>query len=142
MTTIIMVIGIVLGVVVGILLPTIPYTASKFLAIAIVAALDSVLGGAASRINKKFNAGVFVSGFFINAILAILLTYLGERLNVDIYLATIIVFVGRIFNNLGIIRRHYITIVTEKMGKKNEDNNKEEYTEKVEEKSEKDEVKE
>ena len=104
MTTIIMILGIVLGVVVGIALPTIPYTASKFLAIAIVAALDSVLGGAASRINKKFNAGVFVSGFFINAILAILLTYLGERLNVDIYLAAIIVFVGRIFNNLGIIR--------------------------------------
>ena len=119
MTTIIMIIGIVLGVVVGIALPTIPYTASKFLAIAIVAALDSVLGGAASKINKKFNAGVFVSGFFINAILAILLTYLGERLNVDIYLATIIVFVGRIFNNLGIIRRHYITIVSEKMSKQN-----------------------
>lgn len=130
MTTIIMIIGIVLGVVVGVLLPTIPYTASKFLAIAIVAALDSVLGGAASRINKKFNAGVFVSGFFINAILAILLTYLGERLNVDIYLATIIVFVGRIFNNLGIIRRHYITIASEKMSKK--DKKKAEYTEKSE----------
>ena len=130
MTTIIMIIGIVLGVVVGVLLPTIPYTASKFLAIAIVAALDSVLGGAASRINKKFNAGVFVSCFFINAILAILLTYLGERLNVDIYLATIIVFVGRIFNNLGIIRRHYITIASEKMSKK--DKKKAEYTEKSE----------
>ena len=103
-TTIIMVLGIILGVIVGIVLPTIPYTVSKFLAIAIVAALDSVLGGLASRINKKFNAGVFVSGFFINAVLAIVLTYFGERLNVDIYLATIIVFVGRIFNNLGIIR--------------------------------------
>ena len=29
-------------------------------------------------------------------------------MNVDIYLAAIIVFVGRMFNNLGIIRRYYI----------------------------------
>ena len=146
MTTIIMILGIVLGVVVGIALPTIPYTASKFLAIAIVAALDSVLGGAASRINKKFNAGVFVSGFFINAILAILLTYLGERLNVDIYLATIIVFVGRIFNNLGIIRRHYITLVSDKMSKHKKKTKTETETEEIKEESkedsEEDEVKE
>ena len=134
-TTIIMVLGIILGVIVGIVLPTIPYTVSKFLAIAIVAALDSVLGGIASRINKKFNAGVFVSGFFINAVLAIVLTYFGERLNVDIYLATIIVFVGRIFNNLGIIRRHYITIISDKMSnKKNQkDEEKPEHKEEIEE---------
>ena len=139
-TTIIMVLGITLGVIVGIVLPTIPYTVSKFLAIAIVAALDSVLGGLASRINKKFNAGVFVSGFFINAVLAIVLTYFGERLNVDIYLATIIVFVGRIFNNLGIIRRHYITIITDKMS--NNKNQKEDEKVEPEHKEEIEEVKE
>ena len=37
-----------------------------------------------------------------------LLTYLGEKLNVDIYLAAVIVFVGRMFTNLSIIRRYYI----------------------------------
>ena len=37
-----------------------------------------------------------------------LLTYLGEKLNVDIYLAAVIVFVGRIFTNMSIIRRYYI----------------------------------
>lgn len=37
-----------------------------------------------------------------------LLTYLGIKLNVDIYLAAIIVFVGRMFTNLSIIRRHYL----------------------------------
>ena len=42
------------------------------------------------------------------AVLAILLTVLGEKLNVDIYLAAIVVFVGRMFTNLAIIRRHYI----------------------------------
>ena len=51
---------------------------------------------------------IFVSGFFGNAILAIILTYLGERLNVDIYLAAIVVFVGRMFTNLSIIRRELV----------------------------------
>jgi small basic protein len=37
-----------------------------------------------------------------------LLTYLGTKLNVDIYLAAIVVFVGRMFINLTIIRKYYI----------------------------------
>ena len=35
-------------------------------------------------------------------------TYLGNKLNVDIYLAAIVVFVGRMFINLTIIRKYYI----------------------------------
>ncbi len=35
-------------------------------------------------------------------ILAILLTILGQKLNVDIYLAAIVVFVGRMYVNLAI----------------------------------------
>ena len=33
---------------------------------------------------------------------------LGQKLNVDIYLAAIVVFVGRMFINLTIIRKYYI----------------------------------
>ena len=98
----------VLGIVLGMNLPTISYSSSGYLAIAIVAALDAVFGGINSLLNKKFDIRIFVSGFFGNAILAMLLTYLGEKLNVDIYLAAVIVFVGRIFTNMSIIRRYYI----------------------------------
>ena len=98
----------VLGIVLGMNLPTISYSYSGYLAIAIVAALDSVFGGINSLLNKKFDIRIFVSGFFGNAILAMLLTYLGEKLIVDIYLAAVIVFVGRIFTNMSIIRRYYI----------------------------------
>ena len=112
------IIGSLLGVVLGFLIPTIPYTASKYLAIAIVAALDSVFGGIASHIKKNFDLKVFVSGFFVNALIAMLLTYLGQKLNVDIYLAAIIVFVGRMFNNLGIIRRYYLSKIPKKISKK------------------------
>ena len=67
-----------------------------------------MFGGLVSSLNKKFDMGIFLSGFFGNAILAMLLAYLGQRLNVDIYLVAIFVFVSRMFNNLGIIRRFYL----------------------------------
>ena len=96
-------IGCILGALIGMNAPMISYTYSSYLAIAIIAALDSVFGGITSVIKK-----IFVTGFFGNAILAILLTILGQKLNVDIYLAAIVVFVGRMFVNLGIIRRYYV----------------------------------
>lgn len=108
------IIGCLIGTAIGFVVPTISYTASNYLAIAIVAALDSVFGGIASNINNRFDLKVFLSGFFVNAILAMLLTFLGQKLNVDIYLAAIIVFVGRMFNNLGIIRRYYLEKIEKK----------------------------
>ena len=114
MIFLIMLIACILGVIVGLNAPMISYTYSSYLAIAIIAALDSVFGGISSVINKKFDMKIFISGFFGNAILAILLTMLGEKLNVDIYLAAIVVFVGRMFVNLGIIRRYYVEKWTEK----------------------------
>lgn len=69
---------------------------------------------------KNFDLKIFISGFFGNAILAILLTILGQKLNVDIYLAAIVVFVWRMFMNLGTIRRYYVEKWTEYI-KKNRD---------------------
>ena len=101
-------IGCVLGAIVGINAPIISYSYSSYLAIAIIAALDSVFGGIAGTLKGEFNFKVFISGFFCNSILSMLLTYLGNKLNVDIYLAAIVVFVGRMFINLTIMRKYYI----------------------------------
>lgn len=102
------IIGCIIGACIGVASPVISYTYSSYLSIAIIAALDTVFGGIASVVNGKFDLKIFLSGFFGNSILSIALTYLGEKLNVDIYLAAIFVFVWRMFNNLGIIRRYYI----------------------------------
>ena len=102
------VVGCVIGALIGMNAPVISYTYSSYLSIAIIAALDTVFGGISAVINRNFDLKIFLSGFFGNAILAIALTYLGERLNVDIYLAAIVVFVGRMFTNLAIIRRYYV----------------------------------
>lgn len=108
MVLIAILVGCILGAVVGINLPIISYSYSSYLAIAIIAALDSVFGGITGVLKGEFDFKVFISGFFCNAILSILLTYLGNKLNVDIYLAAIVVFVGRMFLNLTIIRKYYI----------------------------------
>ena len=102
------VIGCILGAILGMNAPIISYTYSTYLAIAVLAALDSVFGGISSVLKKNFDLKIFLSGFFVNSILSIVLTVLGQKLNVDIYLATIFVFISRMFNNLTIIRRYYV----------------------------------
>lgn len=106
--------GCILGALIGINLPLIPYEYSSYVAISIVAALDSVLGGIYATLKGNFDFKTFVTGFFGNAILSILLTYLGEKLNVDIYIGAIVVFVWRMFNNLTMIRIHYVEKISEK----------------------------
>ena len=88
--------------------PLVPYALTTYVAIAIVAAFDSIIGAWASYAKDTYDLKIFVSGFFVNAIIAIVFTMIGEALNVDIYLAAIFVFVFRIFNNLSIIRRHIL----------------------------------
>ena len=113
-------IGCIIGAIVGMNSPLIPYTVSGYLAIGIMAALDSVFGGIKSVVQKNFDMKIFVSGFSINSITAVLLTYLGNKLNVDIALAAIVVFVGRIFIDLAIIRRYYVEKWTNWLKKRKE----------------------
>ena len=117
MVLIAIIVGCLVGALIGIYAP---YTYSGYLAIAIIAALDSVFGGINSLLKKNFDLKIFVTGFFGNAILSILLTILGQKLNVDIYLAAIVVFVGRMFNNLASIRRYYLEKWTNRKNAKKE----------------------
>ena len=126
-------IGCILGAILGLNAPIISYTYSSYLAIAIIAALDSVFGGISSVIKKNFDLKIFISGFFGNAILAILLTILGQKLNVDIYLAAIVVFVWRMFMNLGTIRTYYVEKWTDMIKKKATSQKKKEETSDVQE---------
>jgi small basic protein len=56
----------------------------------------------------SFDYLIFTSGFFVNMLLAAGLAYMGDRLGVELYLAAVIVFGVRLFNNLGIIRRYLL----------------------------------
>jgi small basic protein len=39
---------------------------------------------------------------------AVILTFIGDRLSLDLYLVALINFGFRIFNNVALIRRHFI----------------------------------
>ncbi len=108
----------ILGCVVGSFMPTVGYEYSKYLAIAIMAALDSIVGAFSAKTQGKYDINIFITGFFLNAIIAIIFTMIGQNLDVDIYLAAIFVFVYRIFNNLSVIRRFFIAKVIDKRNKK------------------------
>lgn len=103
--------AIILGIALGIIIPynltsdTLPYVA-----VAIIAALDSVFGAIVAYFNKKFNMNIFVTGLVTNAILAVLITLMGNLLGISLYFAAIVVFGVRIFNNMATIRRTTLDI--------------------------------
>ena len=101
---IILILFILGGILVGQFI-VIPYSTYQYVAVAILACLDSIFGALAASTGKNFKMKIFLSGFFFNALFAMFLVYLGEILNVEIYLAAIIVFGGRILKNFSIIRR-------------------------------------
>lgn len=100
------VLGLLLGIFLGLISGLqVPSAYSQYVAIAILASLDSLVGAALAGLQKTFNSNIFFSGFFMNALFAALLTNIGNLLGVDLSLATIIVFGTRIFSNSAAIRR-------------------------------------
>ena len=99
----IIIIFVIAGILTG-LNVVIPYSYSQYIAVAILACLDSVFGAFSANIEKKFKMNVFLTGFFGNSLIAIFLVYLGNKLNVDLYLGAVIVFTGRLLNNFTVIR--------------------------------------
>lgn len=99
-----------LGLLIGLLLGfftdfKIPAEYSNYLSIAILAALDSLVGGMRAHLQNVYEEKVFVSGFFFNIILAASLSFLGVHLGVDLYLAAVFAFGVRLFQNIAVIRR-------------------------------------
>ena len=106
-----LILGVVLGLSVNLIVPP-GYTV--YLAMAILAAMDSVSGAYLSTLNKNFKLSIFVTGFFGNALIAVVLTFIGNSLGMDFSLAAIVVFGTRMFNNFATIRRIVINKITTK----------------------------
>ena len=99
--------AVMLGILAGLFVPynlsndTLPYVA-----VALLAALDTIFGAIWSNLEKRFKVGMFMTGLISNALLAILFTFMGNKLGLDLSLAVVVVFGVRIFNNLSNIRRY------------------------------------
>lgn len=100
---------LLIGLIIGFQMPVLlPVVYAKYMSIAVLAALDSVFGGIRAYMEDGFDNIIFVSGFIVNTLLAAGLAYLGDRLGVELYLAAVVVFGVRLFQNLGIIRRYLL----------------------------------
>ena len=101
--------GLIVGVLAGLVLNVnVSFEFSRYSAVAILAALDSVLGAVRAELDGVYDNRIFISGFITNALVAVILTFIGDRLNLDLYLVALINFGFRIFNNVALIRRHFV----------------------------------
>lgn len=103
-----------LGLIIGILIGhafglSIPPGYVKYMGVSVLAALDSVFGGIRAQLEDKYDNTILVTGFFTNIFLAAMLTYIGDRIGVDLYYAAVFAFGVRLFNNFGHIRRDLLT---------------------------------
>ena len=90
---------------------TIPPGLAPYLSLAALAGVDSLCGGIRAGIEGKFHDDIFLTGFVMNTILAGSLAYLGDRIGVDLFLAAVVTLGGRVFLNLSLIRRYWLTQV-------------------------------
>ena len=65
-------------------------------------------GAVRAELDGVYDNRIFISGFVVNAVVAVLLVFIGDRLSLDLYLVALINFGFRIFNNVALIRRHFI----------------------------------
>lgn len=88
---------------------TVPAGFASYLSLATLAGLDAVIGGVRAGIEEKFQTDIFLSGFVVNTLLAMLLAYIGEQIGIELFLAAVVAIGGRIFLNLSLIRRYWLT---------------------------------
>jgi small basic protein len=98
-------VGILLGLALGV---DVGFEFARYTAVAILAAVDSVLGAFRAELDGVYDNRVFISGFIVNALVAVLLTFVGDRLGLDLYLVALLTFGLRIFQNVALIRRHFL----------------------------------
>lgn len=104
------ILGSLLGFLVGQTLTfTLPVGLETYLSVAILATLDSTLGGVKGVLQQKYDGAILISGFFINGTLSAFMVLAGVWIGVDLYYVAIFVFGVRIFQNLAIIRRELIS---------------------------------
>ncbi|HEV7199528.1 MAG TPA: small basic family protein [Candidatus Limnocylindria bacterium] len=102
-------VGLGLGILLGLLLNvSVSPELARYTAVAILAGLDSILGAVRAELDGQYDNRVFLSGFVANTAVAVVLTFVGDRLGIDLYLVALIAFGLRIFQNVALIRRHFL----------------------------------
>ncbi len=104
-------IGLAVGIVAGLILePTVPTWLEPYLPIAVIAALDAVVGAMRALLDGVFRDRVFVISFLSNVVVAAVIVWIGDLLGVGSQMSTgvVVVLTMRIFSNAAAIRRHIL----------------------------------
>jgi small basic protein len=100
------IVGLVVGAVIAYFWqPHVPQDTTRYMAMVVIAAIDSSFGGIRSWMEQTFNDRIFLISFLINALVAAALVWVGDHLAADVSTAIIVVFGIRIFQNVAAIRR-------------------------------------
>lgn len=104
------ILALIIGLLLGTLIATdLPLAITPYIGVAVLASMDSVIGGIRSQLDGKFQTDIFVSGFFANILAAMFLVWLGDNIGIGLLQVSAVVFGIRIFTNLSLIRRFLIT---------------------------------
>jgi small basic protein len=105
-TEVLALLSLLIGAVIALVLrPTVSEEQSRYLAMAVVAALDSAFGGLRAHLEQTFSDRLFVLAFVSNAAVAVVLVWIGDQLGADLATAVAVVFGVRIFQNVAAVRR-------------------------------------
>ncbi|MBI4032370.1 small basic family protein [Candidatus Berkelbacteria bacterium] len=102
--------GLILGIGIGILSPlVIPLAIARYSAVGLFAIINAVVGAARADMQGTYDPAIFLSGLVLQLLLASGITYLGDRLGLDLALAVLVVFTFTIFQNAAKIRYVFLT---------------------------------
>lgn len=102
--------GLAVGMAIGLLIEVdLPAVYARHLTLVVLVALDSALGGLRSALEHQFKDKLLVTGFLWNAVLAMGLALLGDRLGANLYLAVVVALGLRLFRTGAALRRLVFT---------------------------------
>ena len=80
----------------------------KISAVIILAALDSICGGIAAKLNLNFSDMILISGFFTNLIFGLILIFFGNFFGIELYYIALLIFGLRIFKNISAVKNFFL----------------------------------
>ena len=113
------ILALIVGVALGLLIKLEPSgMLGIYISLAVLAGIDSVLGGIRSAMESKFQSVVFVTGFLSNIVIALFMAWFGDLIGLNLYFAAVLVMGWRVFTNLSLIRRFAITRIGDAMARR------------------------
>ena len=102
--------GLAVGILLGLILPMkVPVSLLTYTGVALLALLATGVRGVRDRARGSFEATAFLCALLTDVAAAVALTWLGEAMGIPLYLAPMVFFGGKMFQNFGEIREELLT---------------------------------